>query len=600
MRPLLWKEMHDLRAWLLAGVAATGGLELLLLTHVFEGSFVGMWMEVLMPLAATAAAIGLAVGQVARERHTRTLDFLRVRPVSPGVIVWSKFLAGSVVLAALLTGIVALGFADPNFIRDTGLSAIREQVSFAGLLATLLPRFWFLYALALLFSVLVDRSLKAAALAGVVVITGVSTALAFADLAPFSGFVYWLPFFDGAGGLVEAVKNSRLSGLTGAVFSLGAVLVTATSAALLKRSPERYLGNLGLTVAAAVVIAAAVASANAAAHRFSELTPVGSWEFQATGEWGSSGIVAEGSLVAVSHDHIVRFLDFTQPSLPRQIAEVTIPFWSNSSDWNADRVAMQDGAVFLVGQKKQFPTDLLEIAIVKPAGLQDSIALGPVRPGDYVSAPVIDGAFLYVGVTRDRVCSLLTFDVASRRQVDSVTIDRMRPAKPGIEEGSPPVRMLRRGAYLYISSASYLTAVDLANQQRPVVASQFPVRPNVSFLYGFPRPIAVQDNRLFEIRIFPESLTAYNLSDPAHPVAEAELTYHDGNSLVIRGAGRNLYCPWRDGLLEFHAQGNDLHALRYLHGQAAVSGLAFAGDSVYTLTAPAEHDRRWVQTYSLR
>jgi hypothetical protein len=110
----------------------------------------------------------------------------------------------------------------------------------------------------------------------------------------------------------------------------------------------------------------------------------------------------------------------------------------------------------------------------------------------------------------------------------------------------------------------------------------------------------VQDDRLFEISIFPESLTVYNLSDPAHPVAEAEPTYHDGNSLVIRGGGRNLYRPWRDGLLEFHAQGNDLRALRYLRGQASVSGLAFADDSVYTLTAPGEHQRRWVQTYSLR
>jgi ABC-type transport system involved in multi-copper enzyme maturation permease subunit len=168
MRPLLWKEMHDLRDWLLAGAALT----------------------------------------VASERHGRTLDFLLVRPVSPGLIVWSKFLAGSVVLAALLSGIVALGFADPGFIKDTGLRAIREQVSFAGLLVPLLPRFWFLYALTLLFSVLVDRSLKAAALAAVVVITAVSSALAFADLAPFSGFVYWLPFFESTGGLVEAIKPS--------------------------------------------------------------------------------------------------------------------------------------------------------------------------------------------------------------------------------------------------------------------------------------------------------------------------------------------------------------------------------------------------------
>ena len=499
MRPILWKEFHDLRAWLLAGAAMLGALELLVLTRVFEVSFVSMWMEVLMPLAAAVAAIGLAVGQVARERHTRALDFLMARPVSAGVIVWSKFIAGSAVLALLLAGIVALGFADPNFTGDTGLRAIREQVSLGQLLAALLPRFWFLYAVALLFSVLVDRSLKAAALAGVVVITGVSIALKFGELAPFSGFIYWLPFFDGTGGLVEAAKDSWLSGMTGVVYACGALLVTAASAALLKRSAERYLGNRGLIVAGAVVIAVAVGSASVAANRLPMVAPVGTWEFHATGEWGSSAILAEGSLVAISHDQSVSFVDFAQPSRPRQIAEVKIPLWTSSSDWSTDRAAMQDGAAFLVGRQKQLPTDVAEIAIVKPAGLLDPIPLGPVRPGDYVSAPVIAGGLLYVGVTRDRACSLLTFDLVSSREVDSVLVDRMRPPIPGREEGEPPVRMLRRGTYLYVSSPSYLTTIDLANPARPRVASQLPVRPNVTFLYGFPRPMAMQDNRLFDI-----------------------------------------------------------------------------------------------------
>ena len=180
--------------------------------------------------AAATAAIALAVGQIARERHTRTLDFLLVRPVPAGVIVWSKFLAGTVVLAVLLAGVVALGYADPKFTSDTGLQAIREQVGMGQLLATLFPRFWFLYALALLFSVAVDRSVKAAALAVVLAITLVALASVFADLAPFSSFVYWLPFFDLTGGLVEAAKRSWLSGMTGLVYSCGAVLVTAASA----------------------------------------------------------------------------------------------------------------------------------------------------------------------------------------------------------------------------------------------------------------------------------------------------------------------------------------------------------------------------------
>src|SRR4051812_38281104 len=102
MRQLLWKEAHDMRAWVLAGMALAGAFELLLLTRVFSGPFVSMWMFVLMPAAATTSAIGLGVGQVARERHARTLEFLLVRPVSSAVIVWSKFIAGTVALALLL------------------------------------------------------------------------------------------------------------------------------------------------------------------------------------------------------------------------------------------------------------------------------------------------------------------------------------------------------------------------------------------------------------------------------------------------------------------------------------------------------------------
>src|SRR5262245_56260727 len=102
MRPLLWKEMRDLRGLLVAGSAAMGLLGLLLATRVLHATFVGVWMYILMPFTAALAAIGLAVGQVARERHNRTLDYLLVRPIPAGVIVWSKFLAGSLVLAVLM------------------------------------------------------------------------------------------------------------------------------------------------------------------------------------------------------------------------------------------------------------------------------------------------------------------------------------------------------------------------------------------------------------------------------------------------------------------------------------------------------------------
>ena len=597
MRPLLWKEFHDLRGWLLGGLAAMGALEVLLLTKALDGSFVAWWMQILMPLAAVIVAIGLAVGQVARERHTRTLDFLLTRPVSPAVIVWSKFLAGSAVLALLMVGIVALGYAKPHYTESSILRAIRDQASMGQLLVTLLPRFWFLYALALFFSVLVESTGKAWSLLLIAFMASAAVAVWFREVAPFSGIVYWLPFFDHTGGLVEAAKVSWLSGMTVLVFASGALLLAATSARLLKRSPEPYIGERGLAVAMPVAIVVWVASGFIAPHWLPARAPVGTLELQAAAEFYSAGIVASGNLVAVSEEQHVRFLDFAQPTQPRQIADVEIPLWSSWADWRIDRAAMENGTVFLLGQKKHLPVDEVEIAVVTPAGLSEPISLGPVRPGDYASTPVPAGGFVYVAVTRDRACSLLTFDLASRQQVSSLSIDRLRPPEPGGNEGTAPVRMLRRGTYLYVSSPSYLTAIDIANPGLPTVTSQLPVRPKAGSLYTFPRPMAWQDNRLFEIRMWPIGLSSFDLSDPAHPVARAELTFHDGVAMAIAGSGHALYRPWQSGVLEFRAVGNGLRAQRRLGGgDNEVTAMAAAGDYLYTLTRDS-HKRIRVEAF---
>jgi hypothetical protein len=58
--------------------------------------------------------------------------------------------------------------------------------------------------------------------------------------------------------------------------------------------------------------------------------------------------------------------------------------------------------------------------------------------------------------------------------------------------------------------------------------------------------------------MWPESLSSYDLSDPAHPVAKAELTYHGG--MTITGSGHTLYEPWWSGVLEFRASGDGLQA----------------------------------------
>ena len=595
MRQLLWKEMHDLRGWLLAGAALTIGLELLLHYHVLGAGFVSEWLLVLMPQSAVIAAIGLAAGQVAGERRAGTLDFLLVRPASASAIVWSKFMAGVVVLSLLVAAAVALGYADPGGKPDGGIQIITERVSAWQLLVTLLPRFWLLYALSLFFSVLVDRAIKAAALAVVVVIACASVAILFAELAPFSGFVYWLPFFEGTLGLLEAARSPWLSAVTGLVYTCASVIAAAASAALLKRSPERYFGYRGLTVAAAVVIAAAVASVNAGANRLPVTAPVGALELQKAA--ARSTLLASGAIAAVIQDDNVRFLDFTQPSRPRQIADVTMPEWSTQGDWGVYCAVMDGGTVYLLGRNRQPAMRRAEIAIVTPAGLAGAIPLELVGPDDYVSIPVLAGGFVYVAVTQNRVGNLLTFDLASGRQVSSLLI-RMRAEQPGPDEGSPHVRMARRGTFLYISSPSYLTAIDIASPARPVVTSQLHRRPGSSLLYATPRPLAWQGNRLFEIEILPGSLVSYDLGDPARPAARPKLTFH--GSMTIGGSGQRLYQPWRAGVLEFHANSDGLEAQRYLRvnrDKATVSALAVEGQYVYVLTAADTHDRRAVHAF---
>ena len=264
MRPLLWKEVRDLRGWVLGSLALVAALELLSHSRQYRSSFESGYIALLLPLLAVVAAIGLGIGQIARERHMKTLDYLLVRPVEPGTIVWMKFLAGTVALALMMAAIVGLGFVNPPLTADTGLLAIREQVGFRAVALTLFPRYWCVYALTLFFSVLLDRSAKVAGAMGVVAITLMGLISYFTDLAPFSRFIYWLPFFESSGGLVLAASSAGFVWLTGLACGAVAMLVTAASATLLKRSPERYLGNRGLALVVAGIVGGALLSAQAA------------------------------------------------------------------------------------------------------------------------------------------------------------------------------------------------------------------------------------------------------------------------------------------------------------------------------------------------
>jgi len=579
MRPLLWKEMRDLRAWVAAGALLVGAVELLIRSEHIRVVWASTIFEVFMPLLLAVAAVGLGAGQIARERQTRTLEYLLVRPVPPGMVIWSKFLAGTAALALLAPAIVALGFLYREPTETVLAHSIQQQAGFPGMAMALFPRYWCLYALALFCSVLVDRSVKVAAVMVVVVITVPALALHFEMLAPFSGFVYWLPFIDGSMGLVLAAKNAAILWLTGTVFGGAALLLAAAAAALLKRSPERYVGNLGLAAIAAGIVGAAVLSAHGASVRVPATAPAGSL---AVGE--AEGMVASGSMVAVLQDAGVRFYDFSQAAHPREVAFVPLPLWTTESAWNVTKACMADGAVFVVGQKKGLPVDQEEVAIIRPAAPVEEVALGPVRPKENFFPLVPVGQFLYLGVCREDHCRIRVFDIASRREVASVPV-----------EGRPPMAACRRGSYFYVASPSTLTTIDVRNPAEPVVAGSRAIRPRL--MLSFPLQLTWQDDRLFELAVAPPSLEAFSLKDPSHPAAQSSLEFRD--IAAISGSGRALYRPWQRGVLEFRAEGGGLDITRYLSGNRAVSAIAVDGARIFALTTADDFRRRLVQAFQL-
>ena len=227
----------------------------------------------------------------------------------------------------------------------------------------------------------------------------------------------------------------------------------------------------------------------------------------------------------------------------------------------------------------------------------EAISLGPSRSDDYWSTPVPFAGLVYIGVTRDRVCSLRAFDRSSKREVASLVIDRLRLPDRASETDQPPLRIFRRGTFLYITTPAFLTTVDIGRPGNPVVTSQVSRHNKVPSMYAFARPLSWQDNRLFEIRLFPERLRSYDLTDAAHPAEQTDLICHE--TLKIEGSGRALYRPWRSGIMEFQAWRNELQARRYLRGDGTVTQLAAAGDYVYALTGPGKNKRRRVLAFQV-
>ena len=588
MRPLLWKEMRDLRLWVVAGLLFAGALVWMAKSSHFLGSFDG-YLQFPMPVLLTLAAVGLGAGQIARERHSRTLDYLLVRPVPPSTIVWAKFLAGTVALAILLAALVGLGFTTPARPAYSTAGFFRADVGFQALAFLLFPRYWCVYALTLLFSAMVDRTAKVAAVMTAAAIGAVMLVFQLWQLAPFSAFSSWLPFEDSTGALVNAAKSPSISWGTGAVFSAMAILITALGAALLKRSPERYLGNIALIALTVGVAGTAVASVHVAANRFPTVPPSATFKLE---DDSDLSMVAGGDRVGLLREHEIRFVDFSGPSNPHVIATVPMPLWS------IDSASMSNGILFANGRKKALPVDELELAIVNPSAPVQEIPLGPVGRGEIVSRPVPVGALLYVGTARDRHCVLHVFDPVSLKEVLSMPLDELRPAVKGVDEGEPPISLLLRGEYLYVTTAANLTSVDVHDPARPRIVSRLPFRPKADSLYVIPRQLAWQDSRLFEVAFWPLGLVAYDLTDPSHPVRQSEFPWHEG--FGVSGSGHALYRPWQQGILEYGMQAGQLGGRRYLTGGDSIGSLAIGSKYVFGLTNVNEYRHPKIEAFPLQ
>jgi hypothetical protein len=347
MKPLLWKEMRDLSTWLLISGALTGAVYFLCLSESFKAFFWSFYWGIVMPLIATLAAVGLGASQVARERHAKTIDYLLARPVARVAVVWSKFIVGSVALLLILDALLWLGYTDPDYHGDEWTAMIRVQVGLWRMLPTLFLRLWCLYALALFFSVLVDRTSKAVVVAAVSAITLLGLIFAYTDIAPFKGFELWLPFFEFTGGLVRVASDASLFWKTSAALATFAMILGLGT--LFKRSAHRSLSTKVLALGGVGLIATAILAARLSDGWLAVLHPVADVEVRSQDEGERVvDLAANETLVCLAWEHSLTFVDFADPAKPQTIAKVSIPLWTTS------HVVLVGTTAYLVGIRKRF------------------------------------------------------------------------------------------------------------------------------------------------------------------------------------------------------------------------------------------------------
>jgi hypothetical protein len=595
VKPLLWKEMRDLRPFLAGAGALLLLLALLCLNRRFADGFLSPYLA-LMPLLALVAAVGLGASQMARERASKTLDYLLARPIAPAAVVWIKFLAGSVALALLLAAMMALCYIDPGLRSGDYQVMLRHAVGFPQLAAVQFPRFWCVYALTLLLSALVDRVAKAA-VAGFACVLALGWLIAaYADLFPFSNIGVWEPSpveFDTA---LRLVRDPDLLRLTGFTLCGVAPLVALAAALLFRRSPGRTLSNRALTLGAAALAGAAMLSTYAAGNRLAVLRPVGSMELDSP---HGGTMDAGGGMVAVATAaDKIEFLDYSDPARPRKAAEARMPLWTTVN------LTVSGSRTYILGTRKALPMDELQIAIASatPAGsvqFAEPIPLGAVN-GLLVDSVAVAGHSAYVDLVRQRECRIEVYDLspgAAGRQTAAVVVDQFAPQPtPGFTPffGAKAMRMRLQGQFLYVTSPSALTAIDIRDPSRPVVTGRTAYHSPLASASGPGRELASDGRWLLEAEPLLEVWNLYGLADPAHPALRGHIPWPGGGAA---GSGPFLFQPWRQGALEFRASGGGWQALRYLTDGRDAKDLEIAAAGGYAYTLERVENRWFVSAY---
>jgi hypothetical protein len=593
--------MRELRPWMAGAGALLGVLALLCLNPRFAEQFLRAYIA-LLPLAGLAAAIGLGAGQMARERASKTLDFLLARPIAPAAIVWIKFLAGTVALALLLAAMTALCYVEPGSPRRDYMLLYRSAVGFPLLCAMLFPRLWCVYAFTLWFSALLDRTAKAA-VAGSACLLGMGFLIAFsADYVfPFSSVWAWQLLDNSYNVPLRLLHDPALFRLTGFTLCAVAPLLAFSAAQLFQRSPGRTLGNRTLILSAAAAAGFVILFQNLGLNRLPVLRPVGSMELDSL----NGGILAAGegmATVAVAPDRI-EFLDFTDSARPCKAAEARMPLWSTVN------LTVAGSQTYILGVRKALPVDERQIAIARlgPDGsvqFAEPIPLGAEDALDFTGSVAIAGHYLYVDTIRQRQCRIEVYDLspgASRRAPGAtLAVDTVRAQPPGtpereIRKGS--MEMSLHGRFLYVTSPSALTAIDLRDPGRPVITSRIAYDNPVPDFPVSRREIASDGRWLVEAAPPLESWNLYDLADPAHPALRGHAPRQGGG---VAQSGQSFFEGWRQGVLEFRASSGGLEALRHLSDgrDATYPEVAAAGGYAYTLERV---ENRWfVSAYRVK